>query len=88
METTAEKNMIRYHVLPDRTRESMFIFEAQTGRVEYPECWLDMAAYCNYLIGRGRIDEAQNLLDEIMAGHKPITQMKPGAVISAAALSR
>jgi hypothetical protein len=26
-------------------------------------------------VGRGRIDEAQNLLAESMAGHKPITNM-------------
>ena len=84
METIVEQARIRYHLLSDRTGESVYIFDAQTGRVEHPECWLDMAAYYNYLIGRGRLDEAQGLLGEIIAGHKPITQMKQVVAGSAA----
>lgn len=66
---------IRYHVIPDRVGQGVTIFDSETGATQYPVCWQDIAAYYNYLVDRGRIDEAQNLLAESMAGHKPITSM-------------
>ena len=56
----------------------MAIFDSETGAVQYPVCWQDISAYYNYLVNRGRIDEAQELLAESMAGRKPITNMKMG----------
>lgn len=66
---------IRYHVIPDKVGQGVTILDSETGLVQYPLCWQDIAAYYNYLVDRGRIDEAQNLLAESMAGHKPITSM-------------
>ena len=56
----------------------MAIFDSETGAVQYPVCWQDISAYYNYLVDRGRMDEAQELLAESMAGHKPITNMLTG----------
>ena len=69
---------IRYHVIPDREGTGVTIFDSETGAVQYPVCWQDISAYYNYLVDRGRIDEAQELLAESMAGHKPIASMKMG----------
>jgi hypothetical protein len=66
---------IRYHVIPDKVCKGVMIFDSKTGAVQYPACWQDLAAYYYYLVGRGRVDESQNLLYEIMAGNKPITKM-------------
>lgn len=69
---------IRYHVIPDREGTGVTIFDSETGTVQYPVCWQDISAYYNYLVDRGRIDEAQELLAESMAGRKPITNMLTG----------
>ena len=70
-----ENMNIRYHVIPDRTRQGVTILDSETGDIQYPVCWRDIAAYYYYLVDRGRIEESQNLLAESMAGHKPITNM-------------
>ena len=62
---------IRYHVIPD----SLTIFDSETGATQHPACWQDISAYHNYLVDRGRIAEAQDLLAESMAGRKPMTRM-------------
>jgi hypothetical protein len=64
----------RYHVIPDKV-SGVMIFDSETGAVQYPICWQDLAAYYYYLVERGRIDESQKLLAESMAGNKPITNM-------------
>lgn len=66
---------VRYHVLEAEGKDRVMIFDAQTGKVQHPACWQDISAYYHYLLGRGRGDEAQNLLAESMAGSKPITRM-------------
>ena len=71
-----EINMdIRYHVIPDKVGQGVTIVDTETGAVQYPVCWQDISAYYYYLVNLGRIGEAQNLLAESMAGHKPITSM-------------
>jgi len=65
----------RYHVLPDRDGKGVSIFDSQIGAIDYPACWQDLAAYYHYLIGRGRVNESQNLLSECMTGYKPMTSM-------------
>lgn len=65
----------RYHIIPDKIGNGVMIFDAETGAVQYPVCWLDLVAYYHYLVERGRIDESQKLLAESMAGSKPITSM-------------
>ncbi|MGA8149076.1 MAG: hypothetical protein WB870_16095 [Gallionellaceae bacterium] len=65
----------RYHVIPDKVRNGVMIFDSETGAVQYPTCWQDLIAYYYYLIDGGRIDESQILLAESMAGNKPITNM-------------
>lgn len=70
MNTTA-----RYHILMDAVTGGVLIFDAETGRIQHPACWQDISAYYHYLLGRGRVDEAQRLLAESMAGSKPITRM-------------
>jgi hypothetical protein len=66
---------IRYHVIPDQECKGVTILDSKTGGMQHPACWQDLAAYYYYLTGRGRIDESQLLLSEIMAGNKPITKM-------------
>lgn len=65
----------RYHVIPDKVGSGVTIFDSETGAIQYPACWQDIAAYYSYLVNRGRIDDAQKLLAESMAGKKPITSM-------------
>lgn len=69
---------VRYHVIPDKVGHGVMILDTETGNVQYPACWQDISAYYYYLVNLGRIDEAQNLLAESMAGHKPITSMVAG----------
>lgn len=66
---------IRYHVLAAEGHGRVAIFDVQTGKVQHPSCWQDIAAYYHYLLGRGRMDEAQGLLAESMAGSQPMTRM-------------
>ena len=66
---------LRYHVIPDQAGQGVLIYDAETGVVQHPVCWQDIAAYYFYLVDRGRMVESQNLLAESMAGHKPITNM-------------
>lgn len=76
MTAIREINMsIRYHVIPDKVGQGVTILDTETGAIQYPACWQDISAYYYYLVGLGRLDEAQNLLAESMAGHKPITSM-------------
>jgi hypothetical protein len=65
----------RYHVIPDGASKGVLVFDSQTGAIQRPECWQDLAAYYSYLVGRGQIYESQKLLAESMAGNKPITSM-------------
>lgn len=65
----------RYHILPDRNAGGAMVFDAETGAIQYPTCWQDLSAFYHYLVGRGRVDEAQKLLAESMVGSKPITKM-------------
>lgn len=65
----------RYHILPERSAGGAMIFDAETGAIQYPACWQDLSALYHYLVGRGRVDEAQKLLAESMVGSKPITKM-------------
>ncbi len=65
----------RYHVIPDKFGNGVTILDSETGVIQYPACWQDLAAYYYYLVERGRIDESQKLLAESMAGNKPMTNM-------------
>ncbi len=65
----------RYHVLPDKSTGSVLVFDAETGAIQYPACWQDLAALYHYLVGRGRIAESQKLLADCMAGVRPITSL-------------
>ncbi|MGC2166484.1 MAG: hypothetical protein WA632_10775 [Gallionella sp.] len=65
----------RYHVLPGKDGSTVLIYDSHTGAIQYPACWQDLAAYYNYLLGRGRIEESQKLLADCMSGSKPITAM-------------
>ncbi len=69
---------VRFHMLTCDTGSHEMVFDAETGRVQHPACWLDLSAYYHYLLGRGRKDEAQALLADSMAGNKPITRMVDG----------
>lgn len=64
----------RYY-LSDKVGGEVLIFDAETGRLQRPACWQDISAYYHYLMGRGRIGEAQQLLADSLAGNKPITNM-------------
>ena len=75
MGVTVMDKIVRYHVLPDQSGQGVIILDAHTGRIQYPICWQDLTAYYHYLVGRGHIDEAQQLLADSMAGNKPITRM-------------
>jgi len=68
-------NKARYHVIPDGMGNGVMIFDSQTGAIQRPACWQDLAAYYYYLVGRGQIDQSQKLLAESMTGDKPITRM-------------
>ena len=67
--------MERYHVLPDKLGIGVVILDTRTGYIQHPACWQDISAYYHYLVGKGRLDEAQGLLEESMSGNKPITKM-------------
>ncbi len=69
---------VRYHILMDEVTSRVMIYDAETGRIQHPVCWQDISAYYHYLLGRGRVDEAQRLLAESMAGNKPITRLVCG----------
>lgn len=81
-------NKARYHVIPDGVGPGMMIFDSQTGAVQRPACWQDLAAYYYYLMGRGHIDQSQKLLAESMTGEKPITRMLMGFQPSNLSISR
>jgi hypothetical protein len=71
-----EANMnARYYLIPVKIGNGIMIFDSETGAIQYPACWQDLAAYYHYLAQRGRIEESQKLLAESMAGEKPITHM-------------
>jgi hypothetical protein len=75
-EKEAVMNMqARYYIIPDETWAGVIIFDSLTGAIQHPVCWQDLVAYYNYLVGQGRIDEAQKLLADSMAGNKPISKM-------------
>jgi hypothetical protein len=65
-----EKSM-RYRI----DEKAVLILDQETGRTQHPVCWQDLFAYYCYLVGRGRVEESQTLLEESMAGRKPITRM-------------
>jgi hypothetical protein len=65
----------RYHIIPVKINSGIIIFDSETGAIQYPVCWQDLAAYYHYLVQRGRIEDSQKLLAESMAGKKPITHM-------------
>jgi hypothetical protein len=66
----------RYHILPERCARGAMVFDAETGAIQYPNCGQDLAAFYYYLVGRGRIDESQGLLADVMAGNLPISRMR------------
>jgi hypothetical protein len=66
---------MRYKLIPNEKYGGIIIFDAETGAIQYPLCWQDLLAYYNYLVGLGRLDEAQKLLGDSIAGKKPITKM-------------
>lgn len=66
---------IRYHVLPNKLGEGILILDIDTGNMQFPVCWQDLNAYYHYLVDKGHIEAAQQLLAESMAGKKPITKM-------------
>lgn len=66
---------VRYHIVMDNAHGQVTILDTQTGKYQHPACWQDISAYYNYLVDRGRQDEAQELLAESLSGHKPITAM-------------
>lgn len=70
---------IRYHLLMDTEDNRVMIFDTLTGRVQHPACWQDISAYYHYLLGRNRLDEAQNLLADSMSGSKPMSRMVESA---------
>lgn len=65
----------RYKIIHDEEHDSVMILDSETGAIQHPICWQDLVAFYNYLTGLGRLDEAQKLLAESMAGKKPITKM-------------
>lgn len=69
------ENSNRYHIVLDNAHGHVMILDTQTGNYQYPSCWQDISAYYNYLVGRNRHEEAQELLAESMSGHKPMTAM-------------
>jgi hypothetical protein len=88
MEEKEIDNNVRYHVIPDVCGDRVLVFDAQTGALQSPECWQDLAAYYAYLVGRGRIKESQELLAESIGGNKPITRMLKSVVPSGLVVSR
>ena len=69
------ENAARYHIVLDNAHGQVMILDTHTGNYQYPACWQDISAYYNYLVGRNRLEEAQNLLAESLSGHKPMTSM-------------
>ena len=66
---------IRYHILPNISGEGFLIVDTKTGNIQLPKCWRDLEAFHHYLVNKGMFDEAQQLLEDSMAGRKPISRM-------------
>jgi hypothetical protein len=65
----------RYHILQEPSADGAMVFDTETGATQHPACWQDLSAFYHYLVGRGRMGEAQALLAESLAGQMPITRM-------------
>lgn len=72
METTTT---VRYHILPNITGEGFLIIDTKTGNIQLPKCWRDLEAFHHYLVNKDMLEEAQQLLEDSMAGKKPISRM-------------
>lgn len=72
METTTSN---RYHILPNMSGASFLIIDTHTGNIQLPRCGSDLEAFHHYLVSKGMLDEAQQLLVDSMAGRKPISRM-------------
>jgi len=57
----------RYHIKSDGGSKDVLIFDAKTGATRRPSCGKILAAYCDYLVACGRIDESQKVLAEAMS---------------------
>lgn len=51
------------------------VVKGSTGEIMRPTCFVDLAAYYNYLVGCGEEKVAQHLLKDVFHGEKVITKM-------------
>jgi hypothetical protein len=65
----------RYHDIHDRHDNKAMVYDSETGAIQHPGCVQDLTAYYNYLMVRGRFEEAQKLQAESIAGNRPITDI-------------
>lgn len=79
-----EKITILFSITADPTSRVITVLNMANGEKKIPPCGEDMLAVHNYLMGRGRIEEAQQKLREFMQGGYPITDMKKRASLQAA----
>ncbi len=65
----------RYYILPNIAGDGFLIIDTNTGKIQQPQCWQDLSAYHHYLLNKGLIEVSQKLLEDSMAGKKPISKM-------------
>lgn len=51
------------------------LVNCKTAELCYPSCFDTLAVYHSYLIGRGRVEEADELLKKVFKGEKVISKM-------------
>ncbi len=59
--------VFRYHIKSDVDSKNVLIFDLETGEFRHPSCGRILAAYYEYLVECGRIDESQKVLAEAMS---------------------
>ncbi len=57
----------RYHIKFEGGSKDVLIFDRDTGAIRHPSCGRILAAYYDYLVQCGRIDESQEVLAEAMS---------------------
>ena len=57
----------RYHIKSDGDSKDVLIFDLETGAIQHASCGRILAAYYDYLVECGRIDESQKVLAEAMS---------------------
>ena len=71
----------RFEIKKCETTSSYKVVDPKSGVEIYPSCGEDAAGFHAYLRGKGNLPFADDMLEDILNGKKPISQMKLGIEI-------